>query len=505
MFKVTTPAERAQMLREAEALRTTEGGFADDAARKEFDARMEAVEAYDKQAATPTPAPASAPNADEIRAAERARVTSIQDACRIAKVDDLAAGMVQRGITIDAARSEIFTALAARDAAKPETHQRIAVGEDASDKWARGVTNWLLVKSGMAGMVARSSNVEVSTIDPGEFRGLTLVDLARECLVRAGVAVRGLDKSALVAKALTLRASATQSTSDFTYALENTMHKVLQAAYAVTPDTWSKWCKRGTVSDFRAHYRYRMGSFGALDDLTENGEFKAKAITDAERASITASTVGNKVSVSRKMIINDDMGVFSSLLTGLGRAAALSVEVDAYALLAQNAGLGPTMADGLPVFNSLHLNIGVQAALSAAAIDADAALMARQTDKDGNDYLDLQPAVLLVERALRGTALSINDAQYDPDTANKLQKPNTVRGMFRDVVATPRFASAATRRYLFADPSIYPVFEVAFLEGNESPVLESKDGWDTDGAEMRVRFDYGVAALDYRGAVTNAG
>ena len=414
--------------------------------------------------------------------------------------------MVARGITLDAARAEVLTKLAERDAAKPETRQRLVVfGEDARDKFVRGVSNWLLVKSGMAAMIARHQKSDASAIDPGEFRGLTLVDIARECLVNAGVAVRGLDKSALVARALTLRSGATQSTSDFAYALENTMHKVLQAAYAVTPDTWSKWCKRGTVSDFRAHYRYRMGSFGALDDLTENGEFKAKTITDAERASITASTVGNKVAVTRKMIINDDMGVFSSLLVGLGRAAALSVEVDAYALLAQNSGLGPTMADNYPVFDAAHNNITTGAALSAAAIDADAAKMARQTDKDGNDYLDLQPAVLLVERALKGTALTINDAQYDPDTANKLQKPNTVRGLFRDVVGTPRFASASTRRYLFADPNLYPVFEVAFMEGNESPVLESKDGWDTDGAEMRVRFDYGVAAVDYRGAVTNAG
>lgn len=461
--------------------------------------------------AAPVAPPAPQPDAESIRAAavaaERARVTGIQDACRMAKLDAAdAASMIERGITLDAARAEVLTKLAERDAKATATEQRIVpFGEDTRDKWARGVGNWLIVKSGLAHLIARTTKTDESAIDPGEFRGFTLVDLARECLVRAGVSVRGLDKSAIVAKAFTLRSGSTQSTSDFTYALENTMHKVLQAAYAVTPDTWSKWCKRGTVSDFRAHYRYRMGSFGALDDLTENGEFKSKAITDAERASITASTVGNKIAVSRKMIINDDMGVFSSLLVGLGRAAALSVEVDAYALLAQNSGLGPTMADSYPVFDAAHNNISTAAAISAAAIDADAAKMARQTDKDGNEYLDLQPAVLLVERALKGTALTINDAQYDPDTANKLQKPNFVRGLFRDVVGTPRFASGATRRYLFADPSLYPVFEVAFMEGNEAPVLETKDGWDTDGAEMRVRFDYGVAAVDYRGAITNAG
>jgi hypothetical protein len=46
------------------------------------------------------------------------------------------------------------------------------------------------------------------------------------------------------------------------------------------------------------------------------------------------------------MIVNDDMGAFTRLPMMLGRAAALSIEVDVYALLAQNAGLGPTLSDG---------------------------------------------------------------------------------------------------------------------------------------------------------------
>ena len=62
-----------------------------------------------------------------------------------------------------------------------------------------------------------------------------------------------------------------------------------------------------------------------------------------------------------------------------------------------------------------------------------------------------------------------------------------------------------TRRYLFADPSEAPVLEVAFLDGNQNPYLELQNGFDVDGARYKVRLDYGVAAVDYRGAVTNAG
>jgi hypothetical protein len=32
-----------------------------------------------------------------------------------------------------------------------------------------------------------------------------------------------------------------------------------------------------------------------------------------------------------------------------------------------------------------------------------------------------------------------------------------------------------------------------------------QNGFSVDGVQWKVRHDYGVAAIDYRGAVTNAG
>src|SRR5262249_32674967 len=151
----------------------------------------------------------------------------------------------------------------------------------------------------------RDGKVQQSQIaDPGEFRGMTLAEIAKDLLERRGLRTRGMDKMTLVGRAFTdwamgegQRASIMSSTSDFATLLENVMHKVLQSQYVLAPDTWSFFCAKSTVSDFRAHNRYRMGMFGALDSLTENGEFKNKAIKDAEKASITAGTKGNIISV----------------------------------------------------------------------------------------------------------------------------------------------------------------------------------------------------------------
>ncbi len=361
---------------------------------------------------------------------------------------------------------------------------------DEDDKRRAAIVAALMVRAGEARAdAALASN---------PFRGHSLLDLARASLVRAGVRVDGLDKMGIVAAAFT------QGTSDFPVLLENTMHKALQAAYATAPDTWSRFCKRGSVSDFRAHNRYRLGSFSNLDAKNELGEFKNKAIPDGEKASITAATKGNIINLSRESVINDDLGAFVGLAAMLGRAARRTIEADVYALLALNSGAGPTMPDGKALFHADHGNLaGSGAAPTVALVDAARAAMAGQMDVSGNDFLDLRPAVALVTVAQGGNMRVINDAQYDPDTSNKLQRPNMVRGLVRDVIDSPRVPGTAW--YLFADKDEAPVIEVSFLDGVEEPYLELQQGFDVDGSRYKVRIDYGVGAIDYRGAYRNPG
>ena len=381
---------------------------------------------------------------------------------------------------------------------------RIESGEDARDKWLRGAEAWILQRSGVSGIVAQDAKTRGQQIDldPGEFRGMRLLDLARQSLERTGVRTAGMLPMELVGQAFT-RTSPTATTGDFPILLENALFKVLLAQYAVTPDTWTRFCKTGSVQDFRPSKRYRLGTFGTLSALTENGEFTNKSIPDAERQSLTAGTKGNLIGISRQAIINDDLGAFSTLATALGRAARLSVEVDVYALLALNAGLGPAMSDGNTLFHASHGNITTGAAIGSAAIDADRVAMASQKDPSSNEVLALTPSIIVLPIGLGGTARQINNGQYDFDASNKFQIPNRVGGLFREIIDTPRITG--TRRYLFADAGIAPTIEVAFVDGQQQPFMDMQQGWRVDGVEWKVRMDYGVAAIDFRGAVTNAG
>ena len=393
-------------------------------------------------------------------------------------------------ISVEAAGLRILAKLAENATPVAGVHN-VRTVEDETDKRRGAVVNALLVRAGVA-----SAEVK-ATMSANPFRGSSLMDLARASLDRLGYDYRGRDKMEIVAAAFT------QSASDFPILLENAMHKSLQAGYAVASDTWRRFCAVGSVSDFKDHPRYRTATIGNLQPVNELGEFRNVTIPDGEKSRVRVGTKGMIVNVSRQVIVNDDLGAFVGMSNSLGRSAARSVESDVYALLALNGGLGPTMDDGFSLFHANHANIGTGAAISALAIDADRVVMASQKCVGGDDYLDLRPAVLLLPLGLGATARVINNSAYDPDTANKLQRANPVGGLFRDIVDTARLSG--TRRYLFADPMEAPVIEVDFLDGNEQPVLENQTGFEVDGFSSKVRSDYGVSAVDYRGAVTNAG
>lgn len=457
-------------------------------------------------AAVTTP-PATATTADDVRAAaegERARIVAIQRAgTTLGRPSEEIAAAIETGTSADAFRAAAIDAHAA--AATIRLAPRIEAGEDSRDKWQRGALHWLLIKSGKRELIERHAAKIGSpeVIDPGEFRGLTLLDLARQALDRSGSGAlpRGASRDELFGRALTQRSGGMTSTGDFPVLLESVVNKVLLASFGLAPLTWNRFCATGSVSDFRPSTRYRKGSFGRLDPLIEGGEIKTKAIPDGKKESIRAGTFGNIVSITRQALINDDLGATVGLAADIGEGAAWSVEADVFDLLALNSGLGPTMTDGQTLFHATHANIGTGSALSVAGLDADRALLARQKGPNDNRFISLRPSVLLVPTELRGAALILNASQFDPDAVNKLQLPNKVAGLFREVIDTPLLTG--TRRYTFSDQA--PAIEVVFLDGNTLPYTETRDGWRVDGTDFKVVYDYGVGAIEHRGAVTNAG
>jgi hypothetical protein len=431
-----------------------------------------------------------APDAEQIRSQVRAqelsRISAIRDATRKAKLgDDFADKLIASAKTVDEARSEIWDAWSAKaDASATTSH--IQMGETAEDKALRGAEEALLVRAGI---------VKHEDAKGNEFLGLRMSDFARLSLERNGESTRGLSYDGMAGMAL--RAN---TTSDFPVLLENTMHKIVLAAYNTAPDTWRQFCKIGSVSDFRAWKRLRTGTIANLSDVNEHGELTNLNIPDATAESVQASRKGNIISITPETIINDDFNWIADQSSALGRAAARTIEAAVYAKLIAN----PNMSDGNALMSSAHGNLaGSGAVISVASLDAARVAMASQMDISGNDYLEIRPSVLLCPISMGGLARVTTNSQYDPDSAARLLVPNKINGLVNTIIDTPRLSGTAW--YLISAPSDAPVFEVVFLDGNQNPRIAQEECFRTKGLSWSVELPFGVGVIDYKGIYKQPG
>lgn len=348
-------------------------------------------------------------------------------------------------------------------------------------------------------LMAKTGQARADGANP--YRGHSLFDIARDCAVAAGADIAGLDRTGIAKAALTLiPRAAGMTTSDFPILLENVMHKLLLTAYQTTPDTWSLVCAQSSVSDFRDWKRYRAGVFGNIDDVNEAGEYKTGTIGDAQAEKIAVTRRGKILRVTPELIVNDDLGGLANIAAQMGRGAKRTIEAKFYALLVSN----PALSDGKALFHVDHGNLaGAGAAVSVDTLEAGRVGMAKQMDTGGQDYLDIRPSIWLGPIGIGGDVRVIVDAQYDPDTANKLQRPNKARGIVDNIVDTPRLSGNAW--YLFASPQVAPTIEVVFLEGQTEPMVTTEQDFDTSGVKYKIELPFGIAPVDYRGAWKNPG
>ena len=412
-------------------------------------------------------------------AAERSRASAIKSkASKFNLEQSFVDDLIDSGVNVEQANDKILEKLATTD--EIQNKGRIEVVEDQRDRFMQGATKGMLMRAG----VEKNDH-------SNEYRKYGFKDMARLCLEQSGVSTRNMSSDQI------LQAATTHSTGDFANIFENVMHKTLLDQFNLASHTWREFCGTSSVSDFRAHNRYKPSSFGDLKTVQENGEFKDISIGDAEKETISASSKGFIFNLSFEMLKNDDMGAFVSVSRGFGRAAARSVENDVYAQLLAN----PVMGDGVALFHGTHGNLPTGAAISMTSLDAARVLMRKQKDPGGKDFLDISPAVLLCPVELGGLARQTIVSETDPSQSNS-KKPNIVRDMAK-VVDTPRLSG--TGWYLFASPSDMPSLEVAFLDGVTEPEVTFEESFRSRGIAYRIAYDYGVGAVEYRGGLYNAG
>jgi hypothetical protein len=303
---------------------------------------------------------------------------------------------------------------------------------------------------------------------------------------------------------------------DFPGILANVASKSLLAGWEEAQTTWRQWTRVGSVPDFKRANRTGLSGADLLDQVPENMEYKRGDMTDRTEY-MTAYTYGKLFAFTRQAIINDDLQALSAAPRKLGRAADLTVNKTVIDSLCSAAGVGPTLnQDSTALFHTNHNNyVTSGAGPSVATLDVGRKNMARQTDPNNSMPLNIKPKYLMVPAALETVAKVLIASEKDPigtfvgspsagaTTPNPFYNALTVIG--EPYLDDSSHTKGTTGWYLMADQNMHDTYEVAFVNGQSSPYLESRDGWNIDGTEWKVRLDFGVTCLDYRGLFRNDG
>lgn len=425
--------------------------------------------------------------ATRAREAERDRVSTIYDlTSRLNLERSFAEDLVKRGVSVDESRRLILDQVAAKSD-ETRTFPHVAVplgGRDERITRRDAVANALL---------HRYSPTLFPLEDAArQYRGMTLLELARESLGNSGVNTRGLSRDEVATRAL-------HSTSDFPEILSAVTNKTLRQAYDAYPRTFALFCRQVLATDFKSMHRVQLGEAPQLLEVGESGEFKRGTLGESKE-SYKVKTYGRVVAITRQVLINDDLDAFTRIPAMYGNSIAQLESDVVWGIITSN----PAMADGNALFHTTHKNLaGSGAALDVSSVGAARAAMAKQTGLDKKTVLNVRPAFLIVPASLELKAEQLVAQNLVP-AATASVVPQSIRTLAP--ISEPRLdAASETAWYLAASPNQIDTIEYAYLEGQQGAYIETRNGFDVDGVEIKCRLDFGAKAIDWRGLYKNPG
>jgi hypothetical protein len=334
--------------------------------------------------------------------------------------------------------------------------------------------------------------------------GLTFHELIMEAAWANGYTERSFrDKRAAMEFAFGQHIKAGFSTVDLAGILSNVANKFLLQGFFSVEGVWRSLCSVRSVKDFKTVTSYRMIGKQEYEKVAPGGEIKHGTLGN-EQFTNKANTYGLMLNIDRTMLFNDDLDAISTVPFGLGRGSGLAINNVFWTAFMNNGSF-------FTVGNK-NYSAGADTALTIDGLSKAEVAFMDQVDSDGKPT-GIMPSILLVPTALSAMATQLYKSLEIRDTTANTKAPigNPHQGKFRVEVsrylANALFPGNSSRAwYLLADPNDLPVIEVAFLNGQESPTIETADADFKELAiQMRGYHDFGVALQDPRGGVKMKG
>ena len=257
------------------------------------------------------------------------------------------------------------------------------------------------------------------------------------------------------------------------------------------------------MSDFKTVTSYRLIGTDQYELVTPGGELKQGTL-GSEQYTNKADTYGLMLAIDRRDIINDDLGAITTVPRKLGRGSGLKINDVFWTTFLANS-------DFFKVANNNYLS-GAGTALGIDGLTQAEVAFLNQVDADGKP-IGVMPQIVLVPTALSamGTMLYKSLEIRNTTASTKYPIANPHAGKFRVEVsrylANAQYTGASDKAwYLLAAPDDLPVIETAFLNGQESPTIETAEAdFNVLGVQMRGYHDFGCALQEPRGGIKSKG
>jgi hypothetical protein len=257
-------------------------------------------------------------------------------------------------------------------------------------------------------------------------------------------------------------------------------------------DDWRDLVDVVPVNDFRTQRRTRMGGYGNLPAVAENGAYAALASPADEEATYAATKRGGVETISLEAIANDDVGAIRRLPVKLAQAAKQTLYRFVLDFMATNGAI----YDAVALAHATHANLGATA-LSAASFAAARLAMLKQAEAGSSERVGLVARHLYVPTDLEEAAFDLFVRSTNNDeTFTQSRKPK---------VHVVPYWTDTNNWWLTADKASVPLIEVGFYGGREEPELFVQDSptqgslFSNDQIKYKIRHIYGGSVQDYRG------
>ena len=273
--------------------------------------------------------------------------------------------------------------------------------------------------------------------------------------------------------------------------LSNAINKRIKAGWDYAEDSWRKIADITSVSDYKQFSTYVLNSKGDYEEVANGGTIPTGELAETGYSN-QLKRYGLMFSIDEMDIINDDLNAINQRAFQFGRKASLKLNKVFWTLFQADTDF----------FKSANNNVVASAgALSAESLAKLVKAFRKQTDVNG-DILGYEPRILLVPAALEVEAQKLyDDAEIRDTTASKSYLTgNPWRSKFLPVASA--YLTSDDDYYLLADPTIAATMQVAFLNGQQAPVVESNPtNFDTFGISYRGKFSFGVAFMDTKAGI----